>query len=187
MPMPAVAENILMTDIDGLEEIERQTAFRINEPRPRHPVHNWGISPNIARASVSRESEKPPQAVASIKPTPVDVDDRETFDRALQNARARWMVPIRSMSELLAAHRARRDELGLTHETIDELAGWAGGYAGKVLAPEPIKNLGWQSLGLLHGVFGTMLIMVEDPEQIRRVESRWIRRERPQTSAKIEG
>jgi hypothetical protein len=162
-----------MLDIDNLEEIERQTAFRVNG-------RNWGLSPNIARASVSRESEKPPQAVVSIKPAPVDVENRETFDRAIQDARARWMVPIRSMSELLAAHRARRDELGLTHLTIDEIAGWASGYASKILSPNPIKNLGWMSLGSLHGTLGTMLIMVEDPEQIRRVQDRWIRRERPQ-------
>jgi hypothetical protein len=175
-----------MTDIDGLEEIERQTAQRVNERSIRRPGQNWELSPNIARASASRESEKPVSTL-SIRPAPVDVEDREMFDRALRNARARWMVPIRSMSELLAAHRARRDELGLTHLTIDEIAGWASGYASKILSPDPIKNLGWQSLGLLQGVFGTMLIMVEDPEQIRRVESRWIRRERPQTSAKIEG
>jgi hypothetical protein len=165
-----------MSDIDGLEEIAQ---------RPGHKF-GWEISPNIARASVSRESEKPVSTL-SIRPAPVDDEDREMFDRALRNARARWMVPIRSMPELLAAHRARRDELGLTHLTIDEIAGWASGYASKLLAPEPIRNLGWLSLGALHGTLGTMLLMVEDPEQIRRVESRWIRRERPQTSAKIEG
>jgi hypothetical protein len=179
------------TDFADLQEFERQTALRVNE-RTNHQrglghKFGWEISPNIARASASRESNKPPQVAVSVKPAPVDVEDREMFDRAPRNARARWMVPIRSMSELLAAHRARRDELGLTHLTIDEIAGWASGYASKILSPDPIKNLGWQSLGLLHGVFGTMLIMVEDPEQIRRVESRWIRRERPQTSAKIEG
>ena len=88
------------------------------------------------------------------------------------------------MPELVAAHRARRDELQITHETIDAIAGWAPGYAGKILAPDPIKNLGWMSLGSLLGTFGTMLLMVEDEEQIKPVQGRWTRRERPvQTAA----
>jgi hypothetical protein len=32
-----------------------------------------------------------------------------------------------SMPELLAALRTRRDELGLTHEVIDDIAGWSSG------------------------------------------------------------
>jgi hypothetical protein len=89
-------------------------------------------------------------------------------------------APIRSMPELVAALRARRDELQLTHETIDAIAGWPSGYAGKLLAPEPIKNLGWSSLGLALNTFGIALVVVEDEEQKRRVEKRWTPRERPQ-------
>jgi hypothetical protein len=105
----------------------------------------------------------------------VDVEDLR-----IMAARQRWSLPIRSMPDVLDRCRARRDELGITHETIDDIAGWAAGYGGKILAPNPIKNLGWMSLGSLLGTIGTMLIMVEDPEQIRRVQDRWIRRERPQ-------
>jgi hypothetical protein len=46
-----------MLDIDDLQEFERQTAFRVNKLSPRRPGQNWGLSPNIVRASVSRESE----------------------------------------------------------------------------------------------------------------------------------
>jgi hypothetical protein len=89
-------------------------------------------------------------------------------------------VPIiRSMEDMVAALRMCREERHLTHETIDHIAGWPSGYAGKLLAPEPIKNLGWQSFGLGLGVFGKMLLLVDDPEQIKRVEKRWIPRERP--------
>jgi hypothetical protein len=184
--MPAAAE--LNSDIEDLEEFERQTALRGNERtnHQRGPGHKfgWEISPNIARASASRESKKPPQTVAVVNPAPVNVEDREMIARIVRDARARWSAPIRSMPELVAAHRARRDELQITHETIDAIAGWAPGYAGKILAPDPIKNLGWMSLGSLLGTFGTMLLMVEDEEQIKRVQSRWTRRERPlQTAA----
>lgn len=92
-------------------------------------------------------------------------------------------APIRSMPELVAALRTRRDELQLTHETIDAIAGWPAGYASKLLAPEPIKNLGWSSLGLGLGALGIALVVVEDPEQARRVRSRWTPRERPQRAS----
>jgi hypothetical protein len=92
-------------------------------------------------------------------------------------------IPIRSMAELLAALRTRRDELQLTHETLDAIAGWAGGYSSKLFAPDPIKNLGWQSLGLALGALGIAIVVVEDQEQGARVRKRWIRRERPARTA----
>jgi hypothetical protein len=61
--------------------------------------------------------------------------------------------------------RVRRDELQLTHETIDDIAGWADGYASKLLAPEPIKNLGWMSLGTVCKTMAVQLLVVEDKEQ----------------------
>jgi hypothetical protein len=91
----------------------------------------------------------------------------------------RRRVEIRSMADLLAAFRACRDELQLTYETIDEIAGWPDRYANKILAPEPIRNLGWVSFGLALAVFGKKLLLVDDPEQIKRVEKRWTPRERP--------
>lgn len=89
-------------------------------------------------------------------------------------------APIRSMPELVAALRARRDELQLTHETIDAVAGLQNGYASKLLAPNPIKNLGWMSLGSVLGALGIAIVVVEDPEQVSRISRQWTKRERPQ-------
>lgn len=86
---------------------------------------------------------------------------------------------IHSMPELLAALRARRDELQLTHETIDHIAGWPSGYCGKLLAQNPIKNLGWQSLGLALDTLAIELIPAENIEQRKLLEKRWKARERP--------
>ena len=47
------------------------------------------------------------------------------------------------------------------------------------MAPEPIKNLGRLSFGLALDALGVALVMVENPDQIRRVQNRWIPRERP--------
>jgi hypothetical protein len=100
-------------------------------------------------------------------------------DHVAPDARTRWMAPIRSMPELLAALRARRAELDITLETLDAIAGWTDSYSSKLLSDPPQKNLGWSSLGLGLNALGVMLLMVPDEEQIRRLQNRWIRRERP--------
>jgi hypothetical protein len=87
------------------------------------------------------------------------------------------------MPEVVEALRVWRDERGITHEVFDEIAGWADGYASKLLAPEPIKNLGWMSLGDALKTLAIKLVVVEDPEQRKLVERRWIRRERPQSAS----
>lgn len=89
-------------------------------------------------------------------------------------------APIRSMPELLNAIRARRDELNISHETIDGIAGLQSGYTSKLLAPTPIKNLGPMSFGSLLGALGLAVVVVEDPQAIVRVEKHWQKRKRPQ-------
>src|SRR6266403_5640573 len=95
----------------------------------------------------------------------------------VQPDQAGMTAPIRTMLELVEAIRAARDERQITHERMDHVAGWPDGYAGKLLAPEPIKNLGWSSFGLGLSALGKMLLMVDDPEQIKRVERQWVPRE----------
>lgn len=89
------------------------------------------------------------------------------------------MTAIHSMEQLVAALRDRRDELGLGYECIDHIAGWPSGYAAKLLAPEPFRNLGWMSLGAALDTLAIELLVVENPEQRKRIESRWKKRERP--------
>ena len=86
---------------------------------------------------------------------------------------------IRSMPDLLDVIRARREEVGISLETMDHIAGFPSGYSAKLLAPVAIKNLGWMSFGAALGSLGIALIAVPDEEQIKRVEKRWIPRERP--------
>lgn len=87
--------------------------------------------------------------------------------------------PIRSMPELIEALRSRAAELQLTHETIDNVAGLQGGYTSKLFAPKPIKNLGPISFSSILGALGLAVVVVDDPEQIKRVEGRWTKRVRP--------
>jgi hypothetical protein len=90
---------------------------------------------------------------------------------------------IRDLDDLVEAIRARRDELNISHETIDHLAGLQSGYAGKLLAPVPIRRLGPMSLAAVLGALGVGLIMVEDVEAVERVRGRWKKRRRVQRKA----
>src|SRR5262245_56871819 len=47
------------------------------------------------------------------------------------------VIPIGSESAMLAAIRARKDELRITNETIDAVAGLPNGYASKLLCEPP--------------------------------------------------
>jgi hypothetical protein len=95
------------------------------------------------------------------------------------------LAVVRSYSELIAALRARRDELEVTHETIDDVSGVASGYTSKVLGPKTgsthakrpsQRNLGPVSLGLLLGALGLALVVVEDPAAMVRVRGRLVKR-----------
>jgi hypothetical protein len=94
------------------------------------------------------------------------------------------MVPtiVSSIPELLTALRARRDELEITNESIDNIAGLSDRHASKLLAKNfPSRNLGkitfplvLQALGLGIGA----VVLLEDPEEIERVSKRWVKRKR---------
>ena len=89
---------------------------------------------------------------------------------------------ICSMPDLLSALRKRRDELGISLERLDDISGLPSGYAGELLSPTPIKNLGWMSFGLMLDSMGVALVLVENVEQAAKVRSRWIPRARPQNA-----
>ena len=86
---------------------------------------------------------------------------------------------IRSIDDLVAAVRARRDELNLSHKLLDDLAGLQSGYTSKLLAPNRVKNLGALSLPALLGALGVALVLVEDSAQAERMRDKWIPRKRP--------
>lgn len=88
--------------------------------------------------------------------------------------------PIRSMPELVAALRARRDELQITHATIEDIGLLPDGYVSKVLAENPIKNIGPKALeGLLDGL-GVVLVLAPNPNLRQAVVEKFkVKRKRP--------
>jgi hypothetical protein len=76
---------------------------------------------------------------------------------------------------LLEAFRDRAKELEISREGIDSIAGWADGYASKLLggaAAKQRKIIGPLSLGLMLGTLGLKMILVEDPESTARTLTR---------------
>jgi hypothetical protein len=55
---------------------------------------------------------------------------------------ARIVATVSHYYELLQTIRDRVSELGITHETLDAVAGLQSGYASKLLANPPIKRMG---------------------------------------------
>jgi hypothetical protein len=90
----------------------------------------------------------------------------------------RALATVTDYDEMIGALRARMAELGVTNETIGAIAGLAGGYVGKLLAPSRIKNLGPLSLGLMLQSLGLKLIVVEDAETSAKMRPQWAQRKK---------
>lgn len=93
---------------------------------------------------------------------------------------------ITTMTGLIDAIRARQDELDLSCETIDELAGFPARYTAKLLAPTPMRGISHMSLTAILGVLGIGLVVVEDTGQRQKIEGRWQPRKRV-TKRKLPG
>jgi hypothetical protein len=74
------------------------------------------------------------------------------------------LAEIRNYDDLHKALRQRAQSLNITCETIDLVSGLCGGYAAKILAPKPIRNIGPTSMGLLLPALGIKLLVVEDAQ-----------------------
>jgi hypothetical protein len=87
------------------------------------------------------------------------------------------MTGIRTYDDLVHALRARAEELGLSRENIDDIAGLPSGYASKILAKKHIKRMGALSLWLILPALGAQLCLIEDPESLRAYASQRVRRD----------
>lgn len=153
--------------LEIFEDIADATRFvpNLGERSPHTPKRKPGprTSPTMLHAKVAREAPA----------------DSPSEPEAIPPAVPRLITSVDDLLDLL---RRRRDELDLTHDTIDHIAGWASGYASKTLSPEPLKGLGEKSLGLLLDVLALGIArveIVEDPEKVVRMRRRWTRRVRP--------
>lgn len=76
----------------------------------------------------------------------------------------RQLAVATTHAEVVAALRARAEQLQWSRQALDGIAGLTDGYAAKMLAPVPIKGLGPQTLGPILGAMGLVIIVAEDPK-----------------------
>jgi hypothetical protein len=86
-------------------------------------------------------------------------------------------VRVHHYAELLAVVRARKDELNISNETLDAIAGLSPGTASKILGPVPTKRMGGLWLFLICGALGLGVALYQDPEALARVQSRLVPRQ----------
>ena len=85
----------------------------------------------------------------------------------------------RDIPGFLAAFRRRIRELGITHETVDHLAGLPSGCTSKLMCDPPMKNPGPIAIKALCGALAIGFVPVVDEDQAARVRARWTPRKRP--------
>jgi hypothetical protein len=81
-------------------------------------------------------------------------------------------IDVRSYTDLVEAFRRRRDELDISYETLEEVAGLQPGYAAKLLVHPPMRGIGPLTLSLMLGGLGLRMTVSEDPEQLARLRRR---------------
>lgn len=90
--------------------------------------------------------------------------------------------PIAEFSDYEGLRKAlnvvRESKRDMSFELLDEITGAPKGYFSKVLGPRPVKRIGLHSLAWALGGLGVKCIMVEDPEALARVQSRFRNRDR---------
>jgi hypothetical protein len=91
-------------------------------------------------------------------------------------------LTVRNEAELLAAIRARCNELQITYETLDVVAVLPERYASKLLCDPPIKHMGALTLWNVLGTLGFQISLVPDeiPAHIR--EKMIVRKHPPQST-----
>lgn len=82
-------------------------------------------------------------------------------------------IVIRSLDDLLDAFRARKDELRLSNETVDRLAGIASGHCDKTLGPSQKRKLTRLTFDLFLDVLALEIHVVPNLDAARVMEKRW--------------
>ena len=82
------------------------------------------------------------------------------------------LAVVRTTEDLREVFRRRVTELNISLETLDAIAGLPTRYSSKVLGLQPTRRFGQISFEALLGALGLMLLVVEDPEALARVQHR---------------
>ena len=92
----------------------------------------------------------------------------------MADERTRILGKFADYAGMLAAVRARVNELQINGERFDEFAGLPKGYLSKVAGAHPSRSIGAVSMGPLFGALGIYCVMFEDPSATARLKSRLV-------------
>jgi hypothetical protein len=73
---------------------------------------------------------------------------------------------------LLAALRARVNELGINGQRFDAFAGLPDGYLSKLIGPNPVRRIGMISMGPLFDALGIRAVLIENGDYTKRLLNR---------------
>ncbi|MEK9281184.1 hypothetical protein MTR72_16440 [Bradyrhizobium sp. ISRA442] len=85
---------------------------------------------------------------------------------------------------MISALRDRADQLQISREEIDILAGFSDRYSGKLLGTNPCRTLGRMSMGPALEVLGVKLLLIEDSGLTARTVARRKPRQEHQVRSK---
>jgi hypothetical protein len=160
-----------VSDLDDLEQFADNVKLR---PNKSVAVPHRGAKASTflpPHGLVHREEAAHPKAAVRREPVETAVTPATVSKRNSANLGRL----ISDYGALLEAFRERAKELEISREGIDSIAGWADGYASKLLGGEAAKRrkiIGPLSLGLMLGTLGLKMILVEDPESTTRTLTR---------------
>jgi hypothetical protein len=83
---------------------------------------------------------------------------------------------ITCYNDLVKAFRARKAELGLSNEGLDDAAGLTRGHTSKLLGPSRGKRIGAVTIEALMLGLAVDLVMVESPEKLAVMQPHYQRR-----------
>jgi hypothetical protein len=85
-------------------------------------------------------------------------------------------IEIRDYESLIDMARVRADDLQISRETIDRLAGWADGLASKILSPNRQRRAGPDTIEPLLSALCIKLIPVADDAAFARHQRKMVKR-----------
>ncbi len=81
--------------------------------------------------------------------------------------------PIRDMAGLREGTRAVQVAREISYQDIEHIGGLSSGTVAKYLGPKPSKRMGLLSTFLILQAMGKAILIVDDPEQLARIEKRF--------------
>jgi hypothetical protein len=82
------------------------------------------------------------------------------------------IADVSSYEQMLAALRARINELNINGERFDEYAGLPRGYLSKLVGAHPVRRLGATSFAPVLNGLGLRCLLIEDQEATARLKNR---------------